>query len=181
MPLAGPIKCDVVFSFPLTTEKLENIYIDARLYEYDPFLADASATLLDHVELEGINFSATSDSLVNINFSATRKTRMKYYVTARTYSTKGGTLYFYINGFQKIFELVDTENINIAMTSKLTTKKPDGDPINVNLIEKMARFSISTARLRLYGRDLKALISCYRNLLILIIGKQFMLSVVMAI
>jgi len=136
MPLAGPIKGDVVLSFPLTTEKLENIYVDARLYEYDPFLADASATLLDHVELEGINFSATADSLVNINFSATRKTRMKYYVTARTYSTKGGTLHFYINGFQKIFELVDTENINIAMTSKLTTKKPEGDPINVNVKEK---------------------------------------------
>ena len=136
MPLAGPIKGDIVLSFPLTAEKLENIYIDARLYEYDPFLADASATLLDHVELEGISFSATADSLVNINFSATRKTRMKYYVTARTYSTKGGTLYFYINGFQKIFELVDTENINIAMTSKLTTKKPEGDPINVNVKEK---------------------------------------------
>lgn len=53
VPLAVTIKGDVVLSFPLTTEKLENIYVDARLYEYDPFLADASATLLDHVELEG--------------------------------------------------------------------------------------------------------------------------------
>ena len=94
MPLAGPIKGDIVLSFPLTAEKLKNIYIDARLYEYDPFLADASATLLDQVELEGINLSATADSLVDIYFSATRKTRMKYYVTARTYSKKGGTLYF---------------------------------------------------------------------------------------
>ena len=88
MPLAGPIKGDIVLSFPLTAEKLENIYIDARLYEYDPFLADASATLLDQVELEGINLSATADSLVDIYFSATRKTRMMYYVTARTYSKK---------------------------------------------------------------------------------------------
>ena len=53
VPLAVPINGDVVHSFPLTTEKLEDIYVDARLYEYDPFLADASATLLDHVELEG--------------------------------------------------------------------------------------------------------------------------------
>ncbi|MAJ16419.1 MAG: hypothetical protein CMO51_05130 [Verrucomicrobiales bacterium] len=101
MPLAGPIKGDVVLSFPLTTEKLENIYIDARLYEYDPFLADASATLLDHVELEGINFSATADSLVNINFSATRKTRMKYYVTARTYSKKAVHFIFTSMGSKK--------------------------------------------------------------------------------
>ena len=136
MPLADPIEGDILLSFPLTTEKLEDIYIDARLYEYDPFLADASATLLNHVELEGINFSTTTDSLVNIHFSATRKTRMKYYVTARTYSKKGGTLYFYINGFQKIFEQMDTENINIAMTSKLTTKNPEGDPVNINVKEK---------------------------------------------
>ena len=53
VPLAVPINGDVVHSFPLTTEKLEDIYVDARLCEYDPFLADASATLLDHVELEG--------------------------------------------------------------------------------------------------------------------------------
>jgi len=136
MPLADPIEGDVLLSFPLTTEKLEDIYIDARLYEYDPFLADVSATLLDHIELEGINFSATADSLVNIHFSATRKTRMKYYITARTYSKKGGTLYFYINGFQKIFEQMDSENINIAMTSKLTTKKPEGDPVNINVKKK---------------------------------------------
>jgi len=136
MPLADPIEGDVLLSFPLTTEKLEDIYIDARLYEYDPFLADAPATLLDHIELEGINFSATTDSLVNIHFSATRKTRMKYYVTARTYSKKGGTLYFYINGFQKIFERMDAENINITMTSKLKTKKPEGDPVIINVKKK---------------------------------------------
>ena len=68
MPLSGPIKGDVVLSFPLTTEKLDNIYIDARLYEYDPFLADAPATLLNHIQLEGINFSTTTGSLVNIHF-----------------------------------------------------------------------------------------------------------------
>lgn len=136
MALAGPIKGDVTLSFPLTTEKLENIYIDARLYEYDAFLADAPATLLDHVEMEGINFNTTRDSLVNIHFSATRKTRMKYYITARTYSKINGTLYFYISGFQKIFESMDTENITITMTTKLTTKKPEGDPVKINIKEK---------------------------------------------
>ena len=136
MPLAGPIKGDIVLSFPLTTEKLENIYIDARLYEYDPFLADAPATLLNHIELEGINFSTTTGSLVNIHFSAIRKIRMKYYVTVRTYSKKGGALYFYIDGFQKIFEQLDTENTNIIMASKLKTKKPEGDPVIINVKKK---------------------------------------------
>ena len=132
-PLATPLNGKINLTFPLTTIKLENAYIDARLYEYDPLLADAPATLLDQVELEGINFSATSDSLIDIQFSATRKVRMKYYVTTRTYSKKGGALWFYINGFQKIFDQKNTEEINVTMTSKLTTKTPEGEPVKINI------------------------------------------------
>ena len=32
-PLAGPLEADVQLTYPLTVKKLENIYIDARLYE----------------------------------------------------------------------------------------------------------------------------------------------------
>ncbi|MDP6338608.1 MAG: hypothetical protein QF562_08595, partial [Verrucomicrobiota bacterium] len=77
-PLAGPLEADVQLTYPLTVKKLENIYIDARLYEYDPWLADVSATLVDHVVLEDVDFSTTADSLVDIHFSAKRKARMKY-------------------------------------------------------------------------------------------------------
>ena len=35
-PMAGPLEGDVHLTYPLTVKKLENIYIDARLYEYDP-------------------------------------------------------------------------------------------------------------------------------------------------
>ena len=130
-PLAGPLEADVQLTYPLTVKKLENIYIDARLYEYDPWLADVSATLVDHEVLEDVDFSTTADSLVDIHFSAKRKARMKYYVTARTYSKKGGPLYFFIDGFQKIFEHKDDEEIDVRMKSKLATKKPKGDPEKV--------------------------------------------------
>ena len=130
-PLAGPLEADVQLTYPLTVKKLENIYIDARLYEYDPWLADVSATLVDRVVLEDVDFSTIADSLVDIHFSAKRKTRMKYYVTARTYSNKGGTLYFFIDGFKKIFEHKDDEEIDVRMKSKLATKKPKGDPEKV--------------------------------------------------
>ena len=130
-PLAGPLEGDVHLTYPLTVKKLENIYIDGRLYEYDPWLADAPATLVDHVELEGIDFSTSADSLVDIHFSAKRKSRMKYYVTASTYSNKDGTLYFYINGFQKIFEHMDADDIDVTMEPKLKTKKPNGEPEKV--------------------------------------------------
>ena len=56
---------------------------------------------------------------------------MKYYITARTYSKKGGTLYFYINKFQKIFEGKDADKIDVTMTPKLNTKKPKVNPVKV--------------------------------------------------
>ncbi|HAH98526.1 MAG TPA: hypothetical protein DCO70_04270 [Verrucomicrobiales bacterium] len=129
--LADPLEGDVRLTYPLTVKKLENIYIDARLYEYDPWLADAPATLVDHVELEEIDLSRSADSIVDIHFFANRKSRMKYYVTASTYSKKGGTLYFYINGFQKIFERSDIDDIDVTMEPKLETKKPKGEPEKV--------------------------------------------------
>ena len=129
--LADPLEGDVRLTYPLTVKKLENIYIDARLYEYDPWLADAPATLVDHVELEEIDLSRSADSIVDIHFFANRKSRMKYYVTASTYSKKGGTLYFYINGFQKIFERSDIDDIDVSMEPKLETKKPKGEPEKV--------------------------------------------------
>ncbi len=49
-PLAGPLEGDAHLTFPLTKQKMLGIYVDARLYEYDPWLADAPATLVDQVE-----------------------------------------------------------------------------------------------------------------------------------
>ena len=128
---AGPLEADVHLTFPLTKQKMLGIYVDARLYEYDPLLADVSATLVDQVEFENLDFSTTADSLLDVHFSAKRKTRMSYYLSVRAYAKKGGAQYFYINNFQKIFVGTDNDELDITLATRLVKKKPSGDPVNV--------------------------------------------------
>ena len=128
---AGSLEADVHLTFPLTKQKMLGIYVDARLYEYDPFLADVSATLVDQVEFENLDFSTTADSLLDVHFSAKRKPRMSYYLSIRAYAKKGGKQYFYINGFQKIFVGTDDDELDVKLATKLAKKKPSGDPVNV--------------------------------------------------
>ena len=130
-PLAGPLEADVHLTFPLTKQKMLGIYVDARLYEYDPWLADAPATLMEQVEFEDLDFSTKAHSLLDVHFSATRKMRMNYYVSIRAYAEKGGTQYYFIDGFQKIFESVDVDELDIELATRLPTKNPTDDPVIV--------------------------------------------------
>ena len=130
-PMAGPLEADVNLTFPLTKQKMLGIYVDARLYEYDPWLADAPAKLVDQVELEDLDFSTKAHSLVDVYFSAKRKTRMNYYVSIRAYEEKGGTQYYFIDGFHKIFESVDLDELDIELATRLPKKNPTDDPVIV--------------------------------------------------
>ncbi len=130
-PLAGPLEADVHLTFPLTKQKMLGIYVDARLYEYDPWLADAPATLMEQVEFEDLDFSTKAHSQLDVHFSATRKTRMNYYVSIRAYAEKGGTQYYFIDGFQKIFESVDVDELDIELATRLPKKNPTDDPVIV--------------------------------------------------
>ena len=128
---AGPLEADVHLTFPLTKQKLLGIYVDARLYEYDPWLADAPATLVDQVEFKGLDLSTKAHSLLDLHFSARRKTRMNYYVSIRAYAEKGGTQYYFIDGFQKIFEGVDEDELDIELATRLAKENPTDDPVIV--------------------------------------------------
>ncbi len=128
---AGPLEADVSLTFPLTKQKMLGIYVDARLYEYDPWLADAPATLVDQVEFKDLDLSTKAHSLLYLHFSAKRKTRMNYYVSIRAYAEKGGTQYYFIDGFQKIFESVDEDELDIELATRLAKKNPSDDPVIV--------------------------------------------------
>ena len=128
---AGPLEADVNLTFPLTKQKMLGIYVDARLYEYDPWLADAPATLVDQVEFKGLDLSTKAHSLLDLHFSAKRKTRMNYYVSIRAYAEKGGTQYYFIDGFQRIFESVDEDELDIELATRLAKKNPSDDPVIV--------------------------------------------------
>ena len=128
---AGPLEADVNLTFPLTKQKMLGIYVDARLYEYDPWLADAPATLVDQVEFKDLDLSTKAHSLLDLHFSAKRKTRMNYSVSIRAYAEKGGTQYYFIDGFQRIFESVDEDELDIELATRLAKKNPSDDPVIV--------------------------------------------------
>jgi len=130
-PLAQSLEGVVHLTFPLTKQKMLGIYLDARLYEYDPWLADVGATLVDQVEIEDLDLSTTADSLLDVHFSAQRKPRMEYYLSIRAYSGKGGTQYYFIDGFQKIFNGKDEDEIDLRLATRLDKKKAKGDPVHV--------------------------------------------------
>ncbi len=130
-PMANPLEGHAHLTFPLTKQKMIGIYVDARLYEYDPRLADFPATLVDQVEFENLDLSTTSDSQLDVHFSAKRKSYMSYYLSIRAYSKKGGTQYYYIDGFQKIFAVKDNDEIDLKLATRLTQKKPNGDPVKI--------------------------------------------------
>ncbi|MED5381153.1 MAG: hypothetical protein VYC47_01180 [Verrucomicrobiota bacterium] len=128
---AGPLEGVVHLTFPLTKQKMLGIYVDARLYEYDPLLADFPATMVDQVVFEDLDLSTTADSLLDVHFSAQRKSRMNYYRSLRAYSRKGGAQYYFIDGFQRIFVDTDDDDIDLKLATKLAKKKPSGDPVDV--------------------------------------------------
>ena len=130
-PLAQSLEGFVHLTFPLTKQKMLGIYLDARLYEYDPWLADVGATLMDQVEIEDLDLSTTADSLLDVHFSAQRKPRMEYYLSIGAYSGKGGTQYYFIDGFQKIFNGKDEDEIDLRLATRLDKKKPKGVPVHV--------------------------------------------------
>ena len=117
---AGPLEGVVHLTFPLTKQKMLGIFLDARLYEYDPLLADFPATLVDQVEIEDLDLSTTADSLLDVHFSAQRKPRMEYYLSIRAYSRKGGAQYYFIDGFQRIFVDTDDDDIDLNLATKLS-------------------------------------------------------------
>jgi hypothetical protein len=76
-------KVDGTFAIPKNVPTFAGHAVDIRLYEFDPFLADVSATLIDQVELKGFGHTKgkeTGEDFV-LGAKGTVKPRMSYYVT----------------------------------------------------------------------------------------------------
>jgi len=82
-------------TLPLTREAIESVRLDARLYAYDPFLADASADLVDQTIIEPLMLASDRESLVRLNLGGNRLPRMDYYVSVRVYRITDGLQIFF--------------------------------------------------------------------------------------
>ncbi len=128
---AADLLAEIQLIFPLTQGELSNIYVDVRVYEYDPRIADLPATMVQQQALETGSLNTQSDSLLDLTLSASRRANMDYYISARAYAQKGGEMYFFMDYFQTVFEGTDYETLQIRLATHLDQKEPEGEPVSM--------------------------------------------------
>ena len=115
--LAGEtIKTKVTCTIPSPPRSLNGAALKAHLYAYDPRLADAAATEVDeHVET-GIDLEPGRETTLKFSLSTFRQKNRSYYVTIFVHpDAKSEDRLYYIDGFQKVLENKDLEELEISL------------------------------------------------------------------
>ncbi|GAA5495303.1 hypothetical protein Rhal01_01478 [Rubritalea halochordaticola] len=119
MPLAlqaDDLSLDLTCKIPEAKKSLKDVTVVARLYEFDPLLADVAATEVDKVVISGMDIRAGKMLEFSLPLHAERAERRSYYVTVFIHpdADMKERLYF-INGFQKVFEGKDEESLKVEL------------------------------------------------------------------
>lgn len=114
---AGELYLGLTCNIVKPQEALKDVTVVARLYAYDPMLADVSATEVDKVVLSGLDISKDKQLVLKFPLSADREERRSYYVTVFVHpnAEMKDRLYF-IKGLQKVFENGDNEVVSVDLT-----------------------------------------------------------------
>ena len=95
---------------------MADVSIVARLYEYDPFLADASAEEVDRVTISGIDLTKSVKTSLRVPLGAKRTEKRSYYITIFVHpDAKSEKRLYFIDGFKKVFEKKDMENVEVTL------------------------------------------------------------------
>ncbi len=119
-----PVGVELEATLPLTREAIESVRFDARLYAYDPFLADASADLVDQTIIEPLTLASDRESLVRLNLGGNRLPRMDYYVSVRVYRIADGLQIFFNDRFLPVLVGENQTTLKILLGSALPVQKP---------------------------------------------------------
>ena len=116
---ARPLQIDLTCTIPAPEQTIKDASIMARLYEYDPFLADVAAKEVDRITVNGINLLSSRATSVRIPLDAERTDKHSYYVTIFVHpNAESAERLYYINGFQKVFKAADSEVLTVTLTQK---------------------------------------------------------------
>ena len=110
---------DLTCSIPADGHDVDSGTLVARVYEYDPLLADASAAKVDEVAITGLTHREGRDTVLRLPLHAKRVPRMNYYLTVFIYpgaSPKETRRLYFIDGFQKVFEGTAEQSLSIKLT-----------------------------------------------------------------
>ena len=107
---------DLTCTIPADGPEVEDGALVARLYEYDPMLADASAAEIARATIFGLTHKPGRNTILRIPLRGMRVERKQYYVSAFVYPdiSSNERLYF-IDGFQAVFENTAEQTLNIIL------------------------------------------------------------------
>jgi len=109
---------DLTCVVPADGRPVEDGVLLARLYCYDPLLADVAADEVDRVLIQGVTHEAGADTILRFPMRAGRVEARSYYVTAFIYpgpEPDEMKRRYFVNGFQKVFEGRDGEALTIRL------------------------------------------------------------------
>ena len=116
------LQVEVEATLPLTSEEIGLVRIDARLYAYDPFLADVSADLVDQTMIEPLILASDRDSLVHLKLRGNRLSRMDYYISVRVYRVTDGDQVFFNDRFLPVLVGENHCHLKVPLGSTLPTQ-----------------------------------------------------------
>jgi hypothetical protein len=122
MVQALPVVVDLAATVPLTVEDPGEVMVEARLYAYDPWLADVAANLVDLQRIESLKLSHRSDSLIQLTLEAQGIEGMAYYCSIRITGTVDGELIFFNDQFLPVKPSAAPENLAVHLATHLTGK-----------------------------------------------------------
>ena len=121
-PAAGPaleeLTVDLTCILPAAGPAVERGQLVARLYEYDPRLADRAAAEIARVVLAGIVHRPGTETVLRFPCAGKTPVRKAYYLTAVLYpegAHEQAGLYF-IDGFQRVLAVGPRQTLRVTLT-----------------------------------------------------------------
>lgn len=106
---------DLTCNLPASGLEVDSGVVVARLYEYDPRLADAAATEIAKVTVSGLTHKKGKNTVLRIPLYGKRSAQKNYYVTVFIHPSTGTQRLYFIDGFQKVFSSTDDETLQIML------------------------------------------------------------------
>jgi len=106
---------DLTCTLPASGYEVDSGVVVARLYEYDPRLADAAAGEIAKVTVSGLTHKKGRNTVIRIPLHGKRSVQKNYYVTVFVHPSTGTQRLYFVDGFQKVFTSTDDETLQIVL------------------------------------------------------------------
>ena len=124
---AGAVLVDVTCVLPAAGPAVERGVLVARLYEYDPRIADGQAREIGRTTLPGVSHRPGGKTVLRFSCAGKTAARKAYYLTAVVYpegapADRSGL--FFIDGFQPVLAAGNRETLRVTLSPVAEVGEP---------------------------------------------------------